>query len=430
VGGVCRDLAATQEVPVKYTFVRAVVLAVLVACAAPAAQVGGGDLPAPLPHDSERAFTIWLGGARIGTATERETWTPVGVHLRRIEDMRFLRGDAEVEIETTIDVDADVALVARRVTWTETAAGATREATATREADGWHVSTGARLPAQAVPSELVPLIVRRDGRFAGTAFLPARGFVTGSGRIDPVAPGRLVARVQLAGGPAVEATIDLDGDGAPARVVDGEGVIEMRASSVQARAPFPAVDLIGATALAISGPHRTRRMLLEGDLALPPVPGQTAHPAASGVEVELGRQLPGDLPAGTAGPDRRAEIAALVAAVRGRITPDLGAPHASDPLQATSGDCTTFALAYAALAQRRGIATRVVTGLRVDGARLVRHRWAVSWTGRAWIAVDAAFGAAPAGGDLVALAVHDADDAGLVSGEAALVRVRAASWVY
>jgi transglutaminase-like putative cysteine protease len=69
-----------------------------------------------------------------------------------------------------------------------------------------------------------------------------------------------------------------------------------------------------------------------------------------------------------------------------------------------------------------------VTGFRVDGDRLVRHRWAVSWTGTAWIAVDAAFGAVPAGGDLVGLAVHAADDVGLVAGEAALTRVRAAAW--
>jgi len=52
----------------------------------------------------------------------------------------------------------------------------------------------------------------------------------------------------------------------------------------------------------------------------------------------------------------------------------------------------------------------------------------VSWTGTRWIAIDAAFGAAPAGGNLIGLAVHDADDAGLVAGEAALTQVRAAAW--
>src|SRR5262249_8997700 len=99
-----------------------------------------------------------------------------------------------------------------------------------------------------------------------------------------------------------------------------------------------------------------------------------------------------------------------------------------DATTATAGDCTTFALAYAALATRAGIPTRVVTGLRIDKDRLIRHRWAVSWTGKRWIAIDAAFVAVPAGGNLIGLAVHDADDAGLVAGEAALTQVRAATW--
>ncbi|HUJ60561.1 MAG TPA: transglutaminase domain-containing protein, partial [Kofleriaceae bacterium] len=321
---------------------------------------------------------------------------------------------------------------ARRVAWIERSTGQIRSATATRTAAGWEVDTGVTLPSSAVPAELVPLIVRRDGGFAGEVFLPAREFAAGAGRIDAVAPGRLVARLAIgdAGGAQVEATIDLGRDGAPARVVDGDGVIALRASEAQADAAFPPVDLIAATAVPITGTRRTGRLVLSGELALPPLPGQAARPTAGGVEVEVDRALAGGLAAGRPGPDRSREIVALVRTVRARITPDLAAPPASprDAARATAGDCTTFALAYAALAARRGIATRVVTGMRIDGDRLVRHRWAVSWTGRAWIAVDAAFGAAPAGGDLIGLAVHDADDAGLVAGDAALTRVRGAAW--
>jgi len=288
----------------------------------------------------------------------------------------------------------------------------------------------AGIPADAIPAELVPLVIRRDGRFAGSVFLPARGFVVGRGRIEPVSPVRLVARLVVDAGPIVEATIDLAPDGAPARVVDGEGVIAMRETAAQAAAPFTPVDLIAATSVPLTG-VASGRVELDGDLALPPVPGQAASPAAAGVTLALSATLPGALPPGEPGADRTAEITALVAAVRSRIAPDLGAGTASprDPMGASAGDCTTFALAYAALAQRRSIPTRVVTGLRVDGARLVRHRWAVSWTGRAWIAVDAAFGAAPAGGDLIGLAIHDADDAGLIAGEAALAQVRSAAWL-
>jgi hypothetical protein len=348
--------------------------------------------------------------------------------------MRFLRGSATVELATSIEVDASAALVPTRVTWTESdAGGAPRAVTAVRQGDAWRLDeAGVQLPDGAIPAELVPLLVRRDGHFAGPVFLPARGFVAGAGHVAPVAPGRLVARLALAGGAVAEATIELARDGSPWRVVDGDGVIALRATQEQARAGFRATDLIALTAVPIAGVPTAPRIWLECDLAqLPPVPGQAASPAKHGIVVQLGAALPGGLPPGPAGADRLPEIAALVAAVRARIRPDLGAAptNARAAVDATAGDCTTYALAYAALARARGIPTRIVTGLRVDGDRLVRHRWAVSWTGRAWIAVDAAFGDVPAGGKLVGLVLSAADDPGLVEGEAALAHVRAARWV-
>ncbi len=414
-------------------------LVALVSCA-PVIPAFEAEAPLELPADQTRHFTIWLGGARVGTAIESETWTHAGVQLHRVETMRFFRGDAPVAIATTIDISADRALVPSRVAWTER--GATvRHAEAMRE-DGAlvaHTDEGiVRLPANAIPAELAPLVLRRDGHFDGVVFLPARGFMAGTGRIERVAPlgnessaaGRYVARLALDGGTLAEATIDVERDGTFARIVDGEGVIAIRTSAALALLPFAPVDLIAATSLPLSGAH-THRLALDGDLALPPLPGQAATSDPSGaIVVELSPHLAGALPAGAAGADRSSEIRALVARVRGRIAPDLGAAQttARSATAATAGDCTTFALAYAALATGRSIPTRVVTGLRVDGDRLVRHRWAVSWTGRAWIAVDAAFGAAPAGGDLVGLAIHDADDAGLVAGEAALTAIRGAQW--
>jgi hypothetical protein len=411
--------------------VRLAVLATLAACAHP--RPIPADAPAELPADRQRHYTIWLGGARIGTAIESEAWSSDGVRLRRDERLAFLRGDTEVALATSIVIDADHALLARRVRWTERGRDE-RGAEAVRVRDRWQLSSGGTLEMDAVPAELVPLLVRRDGAFAGSVFLPARGFVAGAARIEPVAPGRLVARLALAAGPVVEATIDLGRDGAFARVVDGEGVIAIRATAEEAARPFLAVDLIGATAVPITGTRRARhagRIALDGNLALPALPGQRARPASAGLAVDLDVDLPGALPAGPAHADRLAEIRALVAAVRTRITPDLAATPAAarDAATATAGDCTTFALAYAALAARRAIPTRVVTGVRVDGDRLIRHRWAVSWTGTRWIAIDAAFGAAPAGGNLIGLAVHDADDAGLIAGEAALTRIRAAAWM-
>jgi Transglutaminase-like superfamily len=414
----------------------------LAACAAP----GTG---APRSHDppqaiqlrasTERRYAIWLGGAQVGTAAETEQWSATGVIVRRTEAMQYLRGDAAVALAMTIEIVADAALVPSRVTWTEQAQ-ATRHGEAVRDAAGWTVTDDAgvrRLPARAIPAELAPLIVRRDGHFAGPVFLPARGFVAGAGRIEPVAPGRLVARLVFAAeatagataGATAEATIDLADDGMPLRVVDGEGVIATRITAAEARQPFTPVDLIAATAIALTGTP-SHRLRLDGELAVPPVPGQRTQLVPDGAVVELSADLAGGLPPGVRGADRTREIAALVRRVRGRIAPDLAADPTSarTAAAATAGDCTTFALAYTALAGERAIPTLVVTGFRIDGDRLVRHRWAVSWTGRAWIAVDAAFGAVPAGGDLVGLALHDADDLGLVAGEAALTHVRAATW--
>ena len=362
----------------------------------------------------------------MGTVVETEAWHHAGVVLTRVETMRFLRGDAFVSLVTTIVVDASPALVPSRIRWTEH--GATeRSATAVRTASHWRTTTGDTLPGDAIPAELVPLLARRDGRFIGRVFLAARGFLVGNGRIEPAAPGRLVARLALDGGGVAEATIDVDALGDYARVIDGEGVIARRTTAAHAAEPFEPVDLIAATAIAIAG-HGSR-LVIDGDLALPPVPGQAARAHAAGIELALSPELPGGLPADEPGPDRLAEIRALVQTVRASILPDLAAGPiaARDAATATAGDCTTFALAYAAHAARHGIPTRIVTGLRVDGDRLIRHRWAVSWTGSAWIAVDAAFGAAPAGGELIGLAVHDADDAGLVAGEAALAMVRSAT---
>jgi hypothetical protein len=411
-----------------------VVLA-LAACAAPPAGVGAriaADPPDVHP-DQTRHYSIWLGGARVGTASEAETWSSSGVHLERTERMHFLRGATDVELATTIAIDADLGLIAHRVHWVEAANGIKHTGDAIQDDGAWRSNVpGVAITAGAVPAELVPLIVRRDGHFAGPVFLPARNFTGGRGRIDAVAPDRLVARLDLDGGLLAEATIDRAADGMPARVVDGEGVIALRITEAQARLPFAATDLVAATAIPITG-HRGHRLVLDGDVVVPALPGQRTTVAVAGVSIELGAHLPGALPPPPslgAEPDRGAEIRGLVASVRARITPDLAATPTSsrDADAATAGDCTTFALAYTALASRRGIPTRVVTGLRVDGDRLVRHRWAVSWTGRTWIAVDAAFGAVPAGGDLVGLAISDADDAGLVAGEAALTHVRGATW--
>ena len=520
----------------RYRRVRWMPVMLLAACASAPSRAPRGTKARDVPPDVDRDYAIWLGGARVGTAHETERWSPAGVILQRTEAMRFLRGSVPVAIATVIEITADPSLAPSRVSWTERAQ-TTRHAEAQRDATGWILvdDTGQlgaiRLPAAAIPAELAPLFVRRDGRFAGPVFLPARGFAAGDGRIEPIAPRRLIAQLAVntvgtapAPGAAnaapraiAEATIDLGDDAMPIRVVDGEGVIATRITASDAAIAFRPVDLLAATSIPLTGsPSETspaklsasteagtarplrastlgaagragrpsdeshgaaasprivrssdeshgavadpragrspgeassallgsrgatagsssahvRRIVLDGDLPVPSLPGQAPQVTPDGMELALSPQLAGGLPPGPPGTDRTREIITLVANVHRRIAPDLAAAPSSarSATAATAGDCTTFALAYAALASTRGIPTRIITGFRIDGDRLVRHRWAISWAGGAWIAIDAAFGAVPAGGDLIGLAVHTADDVGLLAGEAALTHVRAARW--
>ncbi|MGE3545179.1 MAG: hypothetical protein AB7L28_14675 [Kofleriaceae bacterium] len=112
----------------------------------------------PPPGDQQRHYTIWLGGARVGTAVETESWTARGVVLRRRETMRFLRGDAPIALSTMIEIAADRQLRPLRVEWTEHAA-VTRHAEAVHDATGWNVTADCghvQLPGGAIPGELVP----------------------------------------------------------------------------------------------------------------------------------------------------------------------------------------------------------------------------------------------------------------------------------
>src|SRR5947207_394517 len=119
---------------------RAVWLVVIAACGG-RPSVRPPDAPDTHPPDTQRRYTIWLGGAQVGTAAETERWSPSGVALRRTEALRFLRGDAMVVLTTAIEIDASPALIPTRVRWTELGVGS-RTAEATHDASGWHVSIG------------------------------------------------------------------------------------------------------------------------------------------------------------------------------------------------------------------------------------------------------------------------------------------------
>ena len=316
---------------------RTAVLAVLAACAHTASRAPARDAPTDIPSDAERHYSIWLGGAQVGTAIETEVWSRAGVALRRTETLHFLRGTTPVTLTTAIAIDADLALAPTRVAWTEI--GATRRhGEAIRGRAGWQLHLAdeaahdARIPAEAVPAELVPLMSAATAGSPAACSCPraaSSSATAGSSRCPPL---RLVARLVVEAGPIVEATIDLDPDGAPARVVDGEGVIAMRETAAQAAAPFTPVDLIAATSVPLTG-VASGRLELDGDLALPAVPGQAASPAAAGVTLALSATLPGALPPGEPGDDRTREI---TGAGRRRAQPDRARPRCGHRVAARS----------------------------------------------------------------------------------------------
>ncbi|MCA9678311.1 MAG: lasso peptide biosynthesis protein, partial [Myxococcales bacterium] len=180
---------------------------------------------------------------------------------------------------------------------------------------------------------------------------------------------------------------------------------------------------VDGTAITVTGaaiPDGARRVQLAMapvTRAVPPaVPGQQVAADGDRWGLVLDPELPGAMAApgdgddGDGDGDRTDDIAALAHDVDLRLDEDLAitAPTMAAARQARAGDCTTHALLFAALAGDAGIPVRLVTGFRLDGDRLVRHRWAIAWTGRRWLAVDPTRGEAPARSFLIGLAVHGA----------------------
>jgi transglutaminase-like putative cysteine protease len=267
---------------------------------------------------------------------------------------------------------------------------------------------------------------------AGYGFSVARVQVAPTDRQRP--PRHAVAVVDTAAG-RLRSEIDLAADGTLARVRGGDAVSATRVDPGELAAAFDPPELVDQSAIPVSGPPTPEPIALE--LAVqrpsppPALPGQRVAVRGDHWRVEL---LPGDqgdslIP--LADPDpvdprvaaiaaevvraagaqgQRAEVVALTLATAQLLDDDLASP-AIEPTTALSlgrGDCTTHAVLFAALARARGITARLVTGYRLDGRRLVRHRWAVAAVDGAWIAVDPAHGEAPAAARLLGLAIHGA----------------------
>lgn len=414
-----------------------------VAVAALAAALAGAVACSPRPpaalapvedHDPDPgaappprvAWALTWRGAAIGGAWEHDD----GARLTRRERVVVRRGDEVVVSELTLAIERDAAGRARAIDVARWQDGPMLAGTARRDAGGgWRIEVEGE-PAVTVPDaapfELVLREVGPTGTFRGPVLLAGWGFAVAELDLtpDPGAPGVQLARLHVAGR-WLEARVRRDADGAIAEIVGGDGVVARRAAlDAELRPPAPA-EVVDGSAIVVApapGGRAAAATLVLPDAtapAPPAVPGQRGG-ATSPWRVTLDARAPGELAPAPPGPDRTADIAALVRVVAADVVDHLGvtATTLAAARAATHGDCTTHALRFAALAAERGIPVRVVTGLRRDGDALVRHRWNLAWTGARWLAVDPTWGEAPAAPVLVGLAVHGARAADLAAADA------------
>jgi hypothetical protein len=210
-------------------------------------------------------------------------------------------------------------------------------------------------------------------------------------------------------------------DGLPAEIDSGDGVTATRRPDDVPPPRFEPIEVVDGNARAIAGGAAGVIDVPGARVTIPGVPGQLAwRRPGGGWRVALSAGAPGELAPGPRGRERRGEIDRLTTVVADAVVDDLGTTTATvgAARAATRGDCTTHALQLVALADDAGIATRVVTGLRLDGDRLVRHRWVVAWTGGRWRAVDPTYGESPAAPALIGLAVHGPRAADLAMADA------------
>jgi hypothetical protein len=381
-------------------------LAVVVAGCPAAPTTTALDWPEPGPVGAATAiYDLRWDGALIGEAAQRDSPSL----LVRTERVTVRRGEAVVTDELYLEITrVDGAATAVRLE--RGSAGERHRGLAVATAAGWEVHQDGETPVIVPPARPFEEVIARppgpDG-FAGPVLLAGWGFA--------VAPLAIVAdgedwraTLELDGG-AVSARLRYATDGVLDRVASGDGVTAERRRPDAPPPRFAPIEVVDGNALIVDGGAAASLEFPDALGAVPALPGQRVTPLPTGGwRVDLDAAAPGGLPPGAPGPDRSADLADLTAMVADRIADDLGAtaPSLGAARTATRGDCTTHALALVAAADDLGLTTRIVTGLRLDGDTLIRHRWVVAWTGQRWLALDPTYRESPARPRLIGLASH------------------------
>jgi len=358
----------------------------------------------PALHTSNYYLT-W-NGKRIGEARERFFRSDAGVRIIRSEQIRVMRGGEPVESETEIVIHADKNLHATRVDLNARAGAVVRTGHALRADDGrWVIALEGepvrKAPAEAVPLELVPYLVGKRGAsdYQSTVMLAGYGFaITTMKLAHEGRRGKAVLQTEWGD---IETSLVLNDDGALVRAATGStGSVRVGAERLRER--FTPPELPGLSTISVRGkaPATGGILAINNTQRQPPpaIGGQAVSLTKNGWRIQFS--------------DPHAvskKVATLTREVDNLLQDSHDAPGAggADALELGRGDCTAHATLFVDLAAEQGIEARLVTGFRLDGNKLFRHRWVAVRQGNEWVQVDPTFGEAPVSpGHHVALAVH------------------------
>ncbi len=372
---------------------------------AAASEVAAPEVQGPALHTSTYYLT-WQG-KRIGQARERFHRSKSGVRIIRSEEIRVMRGGVIVESETEIIITADANLHATRVELRARAGAITRTGHALRADDGrWVIALEGekvrKAPADAVPLELVPYLVGKRGvaNFSSRVLLAGYGFAVTDMQLDHKGKrGRAILRTKWGD---IETSLVLGKNGKLVRASTGS-TGSVRVGAARLKEKFVPPELPGSSAIPVRGKAGGKANVLVVDNANrqppPAIGGQSISLRKSGWRIQFDAE-PGLV---------SKRVARLAREVDSLLQDAHDAPGAgaSDALELGRGDCTAHATLFIDLAAEQGVEARLVTGYRLDGAKLLRHRWVVVRQGTSWVQVDPTFGEAPVTpGNHLALAVH------------------------
>jgi hypothetical protein len=364
------------------------------------------ERPSNTPDYHSSSYHLTWQGKRIGDAREVHHRTKRGVRVIRTESIRVRRAGTQVESETEIIIDTDPQLRARRIELTANAGAVKRKGNAVRAKDGsWVLALDGEpvrsAPANAVPIELIPfLIAQQDADdFRGKVILAGYGFAVAD--INIQRDGRkAVATLDTEWGP-LKTTFDLEGDGVLERAAT-DSTASVRVDADKLDQKFRAPELPARASIPVRGNGQSLVVDNVKRKAPRDIPGQTITAKSGQWQVSFERA-----------PQTDKALDGISREVDRLLDETYDAPGAGagDALALGRGDCTAHSSLFVQLASERGMNAKMVTGYRLDGKQLVRHRWVTVKRGKRWVSVDPTIGEPMQRGHYLALAVHGATTA-------------------